>query len=153
MSEPPARLPAPTIRELRADDHPALLALWEADPGLVLRAEDRSPAAFAAFLARNAGLCLAACEADRILGATLVGWDGRRGYVYHFVVAPAARRRGIGRALAAALVRRMQVAGIPRAHLLVVRDNAAAHGFWSALGWGRREDRDLYTLPIPPAGA
>jgi len=128
------------IRELVPGDHDAVTALWRACEGVVLREVDGREA-IARYLERNPGLSFLCEGADgAVVGAVLCGTDGRRGYLQHLAVAPAHRRRGIGRALAARAVAALAGRGIHKCHLLVVASNEAARRFWLAAGWQERSD-------------
>lgn len=64
------------------------------------------------------------------------------------VIAPAARRQGLGRALLAEFDARARASGASRAFLEVAADNAAALALYRAAGWhedGRR--RGYYRTP------
>ena len=70
----------------------------------------------------------------------LCGTDGRRGYLQHLAVAPAYRRRGVGRRLAERAVAALAAQGVAKCHLMVLPSNAAARAFWRRLGWAERGD-------------
>jgi N-acetylglutamate synthase len=118
---------------------PAVCELWLASAGLTLREAD-SPAALTRFLARNPGLSFIAHEGEQIVGAVLCGHDGRRGYLHHLAIAPAYRRKGIGRALAERCLIALAAEGVVKCHLFVRVENMVARRFWSGLGWLERED-------------
>ena len=65
------------IREMRPDDYPVVIALWQACEGIGLSDAD-SPEAIARYLEHNPGLSFVALEQDQLLGAALCGHDGRR---------------------------------------------------------------------------
>jgi ribosomal protein S18 acetylase RimI-like enzyme len=69
----------------------------------------------------------------------MVGHDGHRGWVYYLAVADDSRRAGHGRALMAAAMDWLRVAGMPRLNLMVRADNAAALGFYQTLGFQRSD--------------
>mgnify|MGYP002475875058 CR=1 FL=1 len=56
------------IRLMSLSDYDAVLALWQASPGVGLSDAD-SPQAIARFLERNPGLCFVAEEEGRLAGA------------------------------------------------------------------------------------
>jgi ribosomal protein S18 acetylase RimI-like enzyme len=128
-----------TYREFEPADYDAVLALWRAADGVVLReVDDRAPVE--RYLARNPGLSFVATDAGRVVGAVLCGTDGRRGYLQHLAVAPGHRGRGIGRALAARAVAALAAASTDKCHLMVLPANAGARAFWARLGWVERSD-------------
>ncbi len=126
-------------------DYDAVMALWEAADGVRPSLGD-TPAGVTRFLERNPGLSLVAEEGGRLLGVVLCGHDGRRGYINHVAVAPAARRSGLGRRMVEACVKALAEQGIPRAHLFVVKGNERGAAFWRALGWFDRDDIDLMSI-------
>jgi len=68
----------------------------------------------------------------------MTGYDGHRGWVYYLAVAPDRRRGGLGRALMAAAEAWLRARGAPKIQLMVRGDNAAALGFYEALGLERQ---------------
>jgi len=126
-------------------DYPDVMTLWQHSTGLTLREAD-SETAIAAYLARNPGLSFVAREQGELLGAILVGTDGRRGYLQHLTVAEAARGRGIGKALLAAAVDALQGVGIGKTHLMVHADNDSAMAFYRHLGWEERGEIRLFSF-------
>jgi ribosomal protein S18 acetylase RimI-like enzyme len=115
-----------------------VFALWSASEGIGLFGE--TPAIVRDCLARSPGLSFVARRTGQLAGAVLCTTDGRRGYLHHLAVAPAHRRAGIGRALAARGLAAMQAQGIPKCHLFVLATNAPALEFWSSLEWVERDD-------------
>jgi ribosomal protein S18 acetylase RimI-like enzyme len=65
----------------------------------------------------------------------MVGHDGHRGWVYYLAVSADARGGGAGRALMAACEAWLAERGVPKLNLMVRGDNAAAQGFYDALGY------------------
>ena len=102
--------------------------------------------AIAAYLARNAELSFVAEANELILGAILVGSDGRRGYLQHLSVAAAWRGVGIGRALLQAAIQALQAMGVEKSHLFVHTDNQQAQAFYRHLGWQQRTDISVYSF-------
>lgn len=127
------------IRAMTPDDYDAVLALMRESPGVAVRAAD-SREAVARYLARNPGLSFVAETDGRVVGCAFGGHDGRRGYLHHLAVAADHRRRGIGTALATAVVEALAMQGIFKTHLDVFADNEAAISFWRSLGWQQRDD-------------
>ena len=127
------------LREFRAADYDAVIALWRSTEGIVLRdVDDREP--LTAYLERQRGLSFVAVDGERVVGAVLCGTDGRRGYLQHVAVAGSHRRRGIARALVDQSVRALAARGIEKCHLMVLTGNVQAQAFWSRIGWVDRSD-------------
>src|SRR5262249_5210784 len=87
------------FRPMEEEDIPCALALWQGLSGIGLREAD-SPPALARYLQRNPGSSFVAVSATgELVGVSLAGHDGRRGYLHHVAVAESFRKRGIGRRL------------------------------------------------------
>jgi ribosomal protein S18 acetylase RimI-like enzyme len=127
------------------DDIPAALALWQGLPGIGLRGAD-SPAALARFLHRNPGLSFAAVVGGELVGVSLAGHDGRRGYLHHVAVRPDCRKCGTGRRLVEACAAALKAEGIEKVNFWVKADNAAGLAFWNRLGG--RERTDIVTVSL-----
>ena len=86
------------------------------------------------------GLFFVALVDDQVVGTTLGGYDGHRGWLYSVAVARAFRSSGIG----AALVRRAEQAlaqrGCAKINLQIVGSNAGVADFYQSLGY-EVEDR------------
>ena len=116
-----------------AADRDAVVALWRA-AGLTRPWND--PAAdFALALANPTSTILLARDGAAVIGCVMVGFDGHRGWVYYLASEPARRGEGIGRALMAAAEDWLRARGCPKIQLMVRTDNAAAQGFYAALGY------------------
>jgi len=121
-------------REFAISDYDAALELWERVEGLeIAEGDDRE--SVASFLARNPGLSRVATDGATLIGVTLCGHDGRRGYIYHLAVDPAYRARGLGKRLMKECLDRLQQAGLKRALILVADDNPGGRKFWRRYGW------------------
>jgi len=134
------------IRPMLVEDIPAALLLWQGLPGIGLRDAD-SPAALAKYLARNPGSSFVAMnDKDKLVGVTLAGHDGRRGYLHHVAVTPEYRRLGLGRALVDACLQALKAEGIEKCHLWVKVDNTSGKSFWNHIGWRERTDIALMSI-------
>lgn len=133
------------VRPMVEEDIPAALALWQGLPGIGLRDAD-SPDALARYLRRNPGCSFVAVLDGGLVGVSLAGHDGRRGYLHHVAVAPDHQRHGIGRMLVDACLTALKAEGIEKVHLFVKADNAAGRRFWESAGW--RERTDLVVMSV-----
>ena len=124
-----------------AQDRDAVVALWRAC-GLT-RPWNVPEADFATALATSEATVLVARHGAAVTGSVMAGFDGHRGWVYYLAVAPERRRAGLGRALMAAAEEFLRDRGAPKIQLMVRGDNAAAIGFYEALGLARQ---DVVTL-------
>jgi ribosomal protein S18 acetylase RimI-like enzyme len=136
------------LSEFAMKDYDAAIALWRQCPGIGLSPADERPD-ISAFLGRNPGLSFAAWSGESLVGTSLCGSDGRRGYLYHVAVEPGRRGLGIGRALVEASLAALSAAGIRKCHLFVLASNESGAGFWRAVGWFKREDISVFSRDIP----
>ncbi len=127
------------LRPMQAEDYDAVLALWQSSSGMTLRQCD-SRQAITEYLHRNPQLSQVLWHDDELVGAVLVGTDGRRGYLQHLAVATRWQRQGLGKQLLAASITALQSAGIDKTHLFIHSDNATALAFYRHLGWQERTD-------------
>lgn len=125
------------IEAALAEDAGQVIALWEAC-GLTRPWNDPSTD-FALAISSGASAVLVARDGAAIAGSVMTGFDGHRGWVYYLAVAPAHRRRGLGRTLMAAAEGWLKARGAPKIQLMVREDNAAALGFYEALGMERQK--------------
>ena len=124
------------IRPAVDADVDAVLALWEqaAEPTTTDDAE-----AVVALLVHDAGALLVAEESGEIVGSVIAGWDGWRGSIYRLCVAPARRRRGLGRRLLAAAEDRLRGLGVRRMHAIVIGADDRATSFWQTSDWKHQD--------------
>jgi alkanesulfonate monooxygenase SsuD/methylene tetrahydromethanopterin reductase-like flavin-dependent oxidoreductase (luciferase family)/ribosomal protein S18 acetylase RimI-like enzyme len=127
------------IREFAPDDADTVAALWRR----VFHDDSRWRAPEAVFEGRRrrqAELFLVATRDGVVVGTTLAGYDGHRGWLYRVAVAPGHQRLGIGRALVAEAELRLRQLGCLKANLQIEGENRDVVGFYERLGW-RLEDR------------
>jgi ribosomal protein S18 acetylase RimI-like enzyme len=137
------------IRAARHDDIPAVLALWKAADAVPSATDDG--ASIELLMQRDPGALLVAEVDARIVGTTVVGWDGWRASFYRLAVVPESRRLGVGRALVEEGERRLGALGAVRINALVVGEHAHAVEFWRALGYelDERIERFVKTTTTP----
>ena len=128
------------LRLMRDDDYLQLYSLWLRSPGMGLNSIDDTEEGFKRFLRRNPHTCFCYEEDGILLGAIMAGNDGRRGYIYHTVVAPSYQRRGIGKKLVKEALNALENEGISKAALVVFERNKAGNAFWEEMGFTKRED-------------
>jgi len=133
------------IRPMTPEDIPAALRVWQGCDGVVLRDAD-SPAALTRFLARNPGTSFVGVGGGEVVGVSLAGHDGRRGYLHHVAVAAAWRRRGVGRGLVEHCLAALREEGIEKVQLFVAAGNTTGAEFWKRMGW--RERPDVYLMSL-----
>jgi len=135
------------IRAFQMGDYDAALGLWKRCAGVGLSSADE-PGPLAAFLERNPGLSFAAWAGERLVGTSLCGSDGRRGYLYHVAIDPAYRLRGIGSRLASSSLGALASTGVMKCHLFVLADNESGAAFWRAAGWTPRGDIAVFSKSL-----
>lgn len=129
-----------TLRPMVEEDIPAALALWQGLPGIGLRDAD-SPEALVRYLRRNPGCSfVAATQSGELVGVSLAGHDGRRGYLHHVAVADAFRKQGLGRAMFERCAVALKAEGIEKINLWVKVDNTLGRDFWKHIGGRERTD-------------
>ena len=107
------------IREMVPSDYDAVLALWQATPGVLVR-----------------------------LGCALASHDGRRGYLQHVVVAPTARGQGIAKAMVDRCLERLSQEQLGWVHLDVAIENHDGLAYWQKTGWHPREELIRLSRPL-----
>ena len=136
------------IKVMLIDDYENLFAMWENMPDIGLRSLDDSKEGISLFLKRNPKTNFTAYEDGRLAGAILCGHDGRRGYIYHTVVLPEYRGRGIASSLVEAAVNALKEERITRVCLNVTRNNEPGKKFWLDKGWEKKDFLEFYSKSI-----
>ena len=132
------------IREMHIEDYESVINLWCQTEGMSIRDAD-SKESIASYLERNAGLSFVAESDETIVGAVLVGTDGRRGYLQHLAVDTNFRGQKLGCQLVSEAVNALAGLGIPKTHLFVYNDNINAQQFYEKLGWFPRDEVRMYS--------
>ncbi|NOI27470.1 GNAT family N-acetyltransferase [Vibrio coralliilyticus] len=133
-----------TIRPMTIEDYEAVIRLWLQTEGMSVRDAD-SRENIALYLDRNPDLSFVAISEGHIIGAVLVGTDGRRGYLQHLAVLPQFRGQRIGYQLISQSINALANIGIPKTHLFVYDDNLNAQKFYEKLGWFPRDNIRMYS--------
>ncbi|MDN3659831.1 GNAT family N-acetyltransferase [Vibrio agarivorans] len=126
-------------------DYPQVIQLWQGTDAMLLREAD-SLANIDKYLSHNSGLSFVAETSQEIIGAILVGTDGRRGYVQHLAVKESMRGEGIGASLIDSAVAALSAIGIEKTHLFVVNENIGAQRLYEKLGWFPRDEVRMYSF-------
>ncbi len=130
-----------SIRPAESQDREAAIALWQ-EAGLT-RPWNDSQADFDLALANPTSTILLTHDGGDLTGSVMVGFDGHRGWVYYLASVPTRRKNGIGRSLMQAAEDWLKERGCPKIQLMVRNDNAAAKGFYAAIGY---EEQSVVTI-------
>lgn len=123
-----------TIAEFTMDDYAVVHGLWQGGDLWIRPSDGREATQLK--LGRDPALFLIARDADdEVVGTVMGGWDGRRAYVYHLVVAPERRRQGIASALMDRLEERFRALGALKAKLQILVENDTSRAFFAGRGY------------------
>nr|WP_152913306.1 GNAT family N-acetyltransferase [Vibrio parahaemolyticus] len=125
-------------------DYDDVIKLWGQTEGMSLRDAD-SKESINNYLIRNPNLSFVAVSANEIVGAVLVGTDGRRGYLQHLAVSSNFRGKSLGRKLVSQAISALANVGVPKTHLFVYNENVNAQQFYEKLGWFPRDEVRMYS--------
>lgn len=141
----PDPTPELSFRPLENDDYAQTVALWSRCDGI---GTAEPPDLFARFLVRNPGCSQSAWAGERLVGAVLVGFDGKRAYCYHLAVDHAFRRYGIAKTMLSRALEAVQAEGVEKATIFLLRDNAVGRSFWEGMNWIERDDLIIFQMPL-----
>ena len=136
------------IKVMTINEYEELFELWSNTPNMGLRSLDDSKESISCFLKRNPNTNFVAYEDGQLVGAILCGHDGRRGYIYHTVVLPDYRGKGIASNLVKLAVVALQEEGITRVCLNVMETNEQGKNFWISKGWEKKAFLGFYSKSI-----
>ena len=91
-----------------------------------------------------------ATDGPEIVGTTMAGYDGHRGWIYYVVVSPRHRRSGIGSRLMAHAEDALAHAGCPKINLQVRAGNEEVVAFYKRLGYEVEERVSMGKRLRPP---
>ena len=121
-------------------------ALWQAAP-LDLTDWRAPDIVNPAKVATQRELFLVAVDGDQVIGTTMAGYDGHRGWLYAVAVLPSNRRDGVGSALIREAEKRLLALGCLKINLQVVLANFSVVAFYRKLGYAV-EERISMSKPI-----
>lgn len=132
------------IREMTINDYDGSIELWKRTEGMALsNADSRDSINY--YLNRNIGMSFVCVDEEKIIGTILCGHDGRRGYIYHVAVDPKYRGQSLGKKLVENSLKKIEMAGIDKCHIMVIADNELGKKFWTRTEWIRRDGIILYS--------
>ena len=88
-------------------------------------------------LAVQPELFLVGTAGEVLVATTMAGYDGHRGWVYYFAVAPHWRKQGYGRTLMREVERLLLERGCPKLNLQVRASNAGVGEFYRSIGYAQ----------------
>ena len=121
------------IRAFQKGDETALVALWERC-GLTRPWNDPRKD-IARKLTVQPELFLVGVLDGELVASVMAGYEGHRGWVNYLAVAPAHRRKGLGRRLMEEVERRLLGRGCPKLNMQVRSSNTEAMAFYRRLGY------------------
>jgi ribosomal protein S18 acetylase RimI-like enzyme len=145
------------VREASSGDLPALGRLFDEYRQFYKLPTDLGKAGAyleARLAAGDSVVLVAADESQQLLGFTQLypTWCSLLAapvyMLYDLYVAPAARRRGVARALLEAAAERARLDGKLRMTLSTARTNAGAQALYESLGWRRDDEFYVYNLNL-----
>lgn len=89
---------------------------------------------------RNPHLFLIGKKDEKVIGAVMGGFDGRRGYVHHLAVHPNYQKKGYGKMIIDELMKRFRKMRVHKVHLFIEKYNKEVVKFYQNLGWDIRDD-------------
>jgi ribosomal protein S18 acetylase RimI-like enzyme len=130
-------LSAMQIRPYQPNDQAAVIALWE-QCGLV-RPWNAPKKDIERKLSIQPELFLIAEVDNQLVATVMAGYEGHRGWLNYFAVAPDHQRKGIGRSLLAEAEQLLCAAGCPKINLQVRASNKNAVDFYLSCGYSEDE--------------
>ena len=122
------------IRPATATDRSSVIALWETvfpdDPP-----HNAPPKVFDAKLAVQDDMLLVAVEDGAVVGTTMAGYDGFRGWLHKVAVSPQHQGRGLATALVRHAIRTLRSAGCIKVNLQIRATNLEVREFYESLGF------------------
>ena len=122
------------IRPATGADRSGVVTLWEIvfpdDPP-----HNAPSKVFAAKLAAADDMLLVAVDEDAVVGTTMAGYDGHRGWLHKVAVLPQYQRRGVATALGRHAILALRSAGCTKVNLQIRATNSEVRGFYESLGF------------------
>lgn len=135
------------ITPMTLDHYEQSIELWKVTEGLVLSESD-SREHIGLFLRRNENLSFVCLEGGSVVGTSMCGHDGRRGFLYHVAVSDTHRGKGIAKRMVERSLEALRAAGITKCHLFTLESNEIGNRYWSGTGWQKRSGILLYSKDV-----
>lgn len=130
------------IRRLVSEDYSFLLELWRKADFFIGKSDTEEE--YIRFIKFNPETSLGIIVEEKLIGAVLGGFDGRRGTVHHLVVDEKYQQNGYGKILMTELIKRFRDRNVVKVSLWVKSDNSKVISFYENIGFEFRND--LYTM-------
>ena len=111
-----------------------VIALWESVFGEPT-AHNRPGLAIDKKIEINDDLFFVALIDELLVGTTMAGYDGHRGWIYSVAVHPSYRNQGIGSALVSYAERALASKGCMKVNLQILQSNKSTSVFYESLGY------------------
>jgi len=128
------------IKAMDIEDYNEIINLWKNTDGVGLSGSDDSKKSIKIFLDKNSNTCFVAEYKNEIIGTIMAGNDGRRGHIYHLMVKPEHRRKGLGKKLIEKTEKALKKEGIGKIFLVTFKKNKTGNIFWENNGYEIRND-------------
>jgi GNAT superfamily N-acetyltransferase len=129
------------IRDLRTEEYPQALALWEKVGLHSLRPEGRdSPEALARQCETDVTRVMGLWVEDALVCVVVVSHDGRKGWINRLATDPAQQRRGLARKLLAGAEDWLRSEGIEVIAALIEDYNHPSLALFESEGYSRHDD-------------
>ncbi|HEX2748318.1 MAG TPA: GNAT family acetyltransferase [Verrucomicrobiales bacterium] len=136
--ETSSELPEAAFAGIRLYDDPSdraqVMTLWKSIFGY--ETAHNSPAlSIDRKVAVQDGLFFVAVTGGEVIGTTMAGYDGHRGWIYSVAVHPGHRKQGLGTRLVARAEQALSALGCVKINLQILEGNADVTAFYSSLGY------------------
>jgi N-acetylglutamate synthase len=123
------------LKPLRGEHVEQLCRLWDA-AGLPYRKQGRDePQRLKRYLNGSRETGWGAFDGDKLVGAALASYDGRKGWIERLAVLPDYRRTGLAKALIVAVTQTLQKAGAMIIAALILESNTASRQLFETCGY------------------
>jgi len=131
------------IEKMVIKNYSEMINLWKNTKGVGLSGKDDSKISIKKYLKKNPNTCFTAKYDGSIIGTIMAGNDGRRGIIYHLMVKPEYRKKGIAKKLLKKAENSLKKEGIRKIMIYVFKENKLGNKFWENNGYKIRKDLNL----------
>jgi len=131
------------IEHMSINNYSEIINLWKNTAGVGLSGKDDSKKSIKKYLEKNLNTRFVAKYNGDIIGTIMAENDGRRGIIYHLMVKPEYRKKGIGRKLLSNAENSLKKEGIRKIIMFVFKENKIGNIFWENNGYKIRKDLNI----------